>query len=149
IGSSHMIAVDNQRGWIWALELVPHRISKFDADGKELLTITDIDASAIAVQPETGNLWVVVSQGTNPGGHTDVFDSQVNRLATYPVSGYDIVFDTKGNAFWIAGPNLAKVDAGTGKVLFSKQITTWCASSLDVYAQTGVVWVAVRRHTQV
>ena len=149
IGSSHMIAVDNQSGWIWTLELVAHRIRKFDADGNELRTIKDTDASAIAVHPETGNLWVVVSKGTIQGDHTDVFDSQGNRLATYPVSGYDIVYDAKCNAFWIAGPDLAKIDAATGKVLLRKQITKWCASSIDVYAKTGIVWVTVRRHTQV
>ena len=149
IGSSHMIAPDSRRGWIWVLENVGHRIRKLDPEGKELLTIKDIEASAMAVHPETGNLWVTVTKGTIQGERTDVFDPQGHRLTTYPASGYDIAYDPKANAFWIAGPNLAKIDAATGKVLLAKQITTWCASSLDVYAKTGTVWVTVRRHEQV
>ena len=149
IGSNHMIATDTQRGCFWVLENVGNRIRKFDRDGKELLTIKDIEAFALAVDPETGNLWVLTSKGTIYGDRTEVFDGDGKSIAKYDVHGYDIVYDEKGKAFWIAGKNLAKVETRTGKFLCNTDITTWCASSVDVNSKTGTVWVTVRHHRDV
>src|SRR5262245_39007774 len=75
IGSNHMLAVDAKRGWIWALENVGHRVRKFDRKGKELLAIKDVKGHAIAVDPETGHLWVLTSSGTIYGEQTVVYDA--------------------------------------------------------------------------
>ena len=149
MASNHTIATDAQRGCFWVLENVGDRIRKFDWDGKELLTIKDIKAFAIAVEPETGNLWVIVSKGRIDEGQIEVFDGEGKLIATYTVGGWDIVYDPKGKAFWIAGKNLAKLDALNGKVAFNKQITSSCASSIDVNSKTGTVWVAVRRFANI
>jgi hypothetical protein len=87
IGSNHPVASDTNRGWIWVLENVAHRIRKFDRKGKELLVIPNVKASALAADPETGNLWVVTSQGTIPGEKTNVYDAQGRHLVTHDVSG--------------------------------------------------------------
>lgn len=147
IGSNHMIASDVKRGWVWIIENVGHRIHKYDRAGKELLVLNDIQASALAVDPDTGDLWVLTSKGTLPGDKTVVFDAHGNQQIVHNVSGFDIAYDGKSKSFWIAGPNLAKVKQG--EVVVHKQITTWCASSLAVHPITGMVWVAVRRHEQV
>ena len=149
IGSNHMMAADSQRNCFWVLENVKHQIRKFDPAGKELLTIKDIQASALAVDPETGHLWVIVSKGTINGDHIDVLDDDGKSVATYAVGGWDIAYDSKTKAFRIAGPTLAKIDAQTGKIFFNKKITAWCASSLDVNSKSGTVWVTVRRHPDV
>src|SRR5262249_14512864 len=119
IGSNHMVATDPARGWIWTLENVGHRIRKFDRKGKQLLTIEDVKGSALAVDPKTGNLWVVSSRGNIQGDKTLVFSARGMVLATYDVSGWDIAYDKKGKAFWICGPKLAKVSADKGTVAFS------------------------------
>jgi hypothetical protein len=147
IGSNHMIAGDPKRGWVWVVENVGHRIRKFDRDGKELLVLENIHASALAVDPFTGDLWVLTSTGTIHGEKTVVFDANGHQLAVHDVSGWDIAYDRKSKSFWIAGQNLAKVS--DGKVVVQKRITTWCASSLAVHPASGRVWVAVREHSQV
>lgn len=148
IGSNHTIAADGVRGWIWAVEIVGERIRKFDRTGKELLTIPGIKASALAVDPETGNLWVITSKGTVKGEKTKVFDPKGKLLETHDVSGFDISYDKKGKAFWIAGPKLAKVSVD-GKIAFSKDIAVWCSVSVAVHPTTGQAWVVARRHPQV
>jgi len=149
IGSNHMLAVDAKRGWVWALENVGHRVRKFDRKGKELLAIKDVKGHAIAVDPETGHLWVLTSSGTIYGEKTVVYDAKGKKVATHDVSGWDIVYDPKAKSFWLAGQKLTKVAAKTGKVAFAKPITTWCASCLSVHPGTGKVWVTVREHPQV
>jgi hypothetical protein len=61
VGSSHMVAVDLKRGWVWVAENVGHRVRKYDRAGKELLVLPNVNASALAVDPENGELWAVTS----------------------------------------------------------------------------------------
>jgi sugar lactone lactonase YvrE len=149
IGSNHMIAADSDRGCIWLLENVGKQIHKYDRQGKELLVIPNVKANAIAIDPESGNLWVILSNGTIHGNKTDVYDPQGKLLLTYLVSGFDLVYDKNEKAFWFAGPKLTKIDARNGHVLFQEEITTWCASSVAVCPTTGTVWVALRQHPNV
>src|SRR5215471_18113312 len=68
IGSSRMVVADPARKCVWVLENVGHRIRRFDFAGKETLTIPGVRGSAIAVDPETGNLWALAGDG-NIGGN--------------------------------------------------------------------------------
>jgi hypothetical protein len=148
IGSSHMVAVDPVRRCIWVIENVAHRIRRFDLSGKETLALLGVHGSAIAVDPETGNVWALVGSWIG-SGKTVVYDGKGEKVATYGISGYDIVYDRKAKAFWIAETNLTKITAAKGDVVFSVPVSTWCASSVDVDARTGAAWVAVREHSQV
>jgi DNA-binding beta-propeller fold protein YncE len=147
IGSSHMVATDPARKCIWVLENVAHRIRRFDLAGKETLAIPWVQGSAIAVDLETGNVWVLAGQAIGQG-RILVFDDQALEVARYDVSGYDIAYDPKGKAFWVAEKKLTKITA-KGRVVFSADISTWCASSVDVDPRSGAAWVAVREHEQV
>jgi hypothetical protein len=146
IGSNHMIASDPKRGWFWIIELAGGRIHKYDRTGKELLVLNDIKSSALAVDPDTGDLWVLTRRVSIYGDKTVVFDSKGKQRAVYDLSGFDIAYDGKSKSIWIVGSNLAKVRQG--KVIVNKQIATWCASSLAVHTATGMVWVAVRQIPQ-
>jgi DNA-binding beta-propeller fold protein YncE len=149
IGSAHLIANDPARRRVWLLELVGHRVRQFDHSGRETVSVTDVKASAAAVDPATGHLWVLTTQGTIGSGRTVVLDGRGKQVAAHDANGYDIAYDPKGKAFWVAGPNLTKMSAKDGTVLSTRPISTWCASSLDVHPATGRVWVAVREHSQV
>lgn len=149
IGSNHLIATDRDRGWIWFAEIVGKRIRKLDRSGKELLALNDIKASSLSVDPPTGNLWVVTTKGTIDGDQVVVFDTDGAQLKSYPIGGCDIAYDGKSKAFWIAGRTLTKISVETGVVAFTREITTWCASSLSVNPSTGMAWVTVREHPQV
>ena len=145
IGSSHVIAPDPSRKCIWVLELVATRLRRFDYSGKETLSIEGVKGSAIAVDPETGNVWALVGPRIGKG-KTVVYDDKGKEVASYDVPGWDIVYDRKAKAFWIADGKLTKVSAAKGDVLFSVDVSTWCASSVDVDPKSGAAWVAVREN---
>jgi hypothetical protein len=147
IGSNHMVAVDARRGWVWVTENVGHRVRKYDRAGKELLVLRDVRASALAVDPENGDLWALTSTGKIDGGKTVVFDAEGRQRAAHDVSGFDIAYDAKSRAFWVVGRRLAKVQGG--RVVFDKAITAWCSACLAVHPGTGAVWVAARDHPDV
>ena len=88
-----------RRGWIWVLENVGNRIHKLDRQGKELLVIKDVKASALVVDPASGNLWVIATNGTIDGDHTEVYSADGKSLHTYGVSGWDIAYDNVGKHF--------------------------------------------------
>lgn len=148
VGSSHMVAVDAKRGWVWVVENVGHRVRKYDGAGKELLVLRDVNASALAVDPENGDLWAVTSAtGRINDGKTVVFDAEGRQRASHGVSGFDIAYDAKSRAFWVAGDRLAKLQGG--RALFDKPVTAWCAVSLAVHPGTGAVWAVARDHPDV
>jgi DNA-binding beta-propeller fold protein YncE len=149
IGSSRMIAADPTRKCIWVIENVAHRVRQFDFTGKETLTITGVHGSAIAVDSETGNVWALAGEGMIHNGKIKVFDNKGKEIASYDIPGWDIVYDGKAKAFWVAGQNLTKITAAKGEVLFSIPIANWCASSVDIDPRSGSAWVTVREHPQV
>ncbi|HVK18698.1 MAG TPA: hypothetical protein VM533_17330 [Fimbriiglobus sp.] len=149
IGSNRLVANDPIRGRVWALEIVGHRVHQYDRTGKDLLTVKDMQASAAAVDPDTGNLWVLTTKGTIYGERTVVLDGRGKQVAAYDAKGYDIAYDKKCKAFWVASKTLTKVSAVDGTILTTQPVAAWCASSVDVHPVTGQVWVAVRDHPDV
>jgi DNA-binding beta-propeller fold protein YncE len=146
IGSNRQIAHDSARGHVWVAESVAGQVRKFDLDGKELLAIKDVKPTAIAVDPDTGNLWVLRTAGPID---VAVFDMKGKPIATHVAAGFDLAYDRKSKAFWVAGKDLTKLSAADGKQLAQTPISTWSASSLAVHQDTGRVWVGVRQHAQV
>jgi DNA-binding beta-propeller fold protein YncE len=149
IGSSRMVVADPARKCIWVIENVAHRIRRFNLAGKETLTIPEVHGSAIAVDPDTGNVWALAGKGGIGKSKTVVYDGKGKDVASYDISGWDIAYDRKAKAFWIAEKKLTKINAATGEVVCSVDVSTWCASSVDVDPKSGQAWVAVRRHPQV
>jgi DNA-binding beta-propeller fold protein YncE len=143
-----MIAVDPGRNSVWTIEFVAQRLRRFDFAGKETLTINGVNGYAIAVDETTGNVWVLTGEGRIGDGKTVVYDERGNQVASHDISGWDIVYDAKAKAFWIAEKNLTKITAASSEVLFSAAVSTWCASSLDVDQRSGTAWVAVREYTR-
>jgi hypothetical protein len=148
IGSNRMVVADANRDCIWTIENVAHRIRRFNLAGQETLAIEGIHGSAIAVDPETGNLWALVGKQIGEG-KTEVYDTTGKLVASYDISGWDIVYDRKAHAFWIADRKLTKISAAKGEVQFSVDISTFCASSVDVDPKSGAAWVSVREHPQI
>jgi hypothetical protein len=147
IGSPHKIAVDVKARRIWLTENVGHRLLQYDFAGKELLSLPDIQASALAVDPATGHVWVLRSTGRIGGSSLEVYDRKGERQASHPHHGWDISYDRTSRTFWLAAEELIKVDPD-GKTLVQKRITRWCSSSLAVDQRTGNVWVTTRKHPQ-
>jgi len=148
IGSSRMVAADPVRKSIWVIENVANRIRRFDLTGKETLTIPGVLGSAIGVDLDTGNVWALVGEEIGKG-KTVVYDDKGKEVASYDISGWDIVYDRKAKAFWIAERKLTKITAAKGEVVCSVDISTWCGVSMDIDPRSGEVWVAVREHPNV
>lgn len=149
IGSSHMVVTDVSRDSIWTIENVGKRLRRFDLKGKETLSVPDVEANGIAIDPETGFAWVLLSQGTIDGSQLSVFDLKGKVVATYEVNGFDIVYDKTSKAFWIAGKKLTKIKSEKGTILCSVDVAAWCVASVDVDPKSGSVWLAEREHSQV
>jgi len=149
IGSTRMVAADPTRKCIWVIENVAHRIRRFDLAGKATLTIPGVHGSAIAIDPVTGNIWTLAGEGEIGKGKTVVYDDKGKEVASYDISGWDIAYDRKSKAFWIAEKKLTKITAAKGEVVFSADVSTWCASSVDVDPRSGGAWLAVREHPDV
>jgi hypothetical protein len=149
IGSFHLIATDRKRECVWVLENVAMRIRRFNLAGKETQSIPNVRASAIAIDPDTGNVWALTNINAIDAGATVVFSPEGKVVARHNVCGWDIVYDPKAKAMWTAGKDLTKIDVKTGAVSLATPIALWCSSSIDVDPNTGDVWVAVREHPEV
>lgn len=150
VGCHHVIAVDAPRKCVWVSEDAGECIKRYDFTGKVTATISVKGCGAIAVHPETGHLWALVTDnGTITEGKTLVFDAKGRELMSYDAFGVDIAYCSKENAFWIVGEKLEKIFATDGFVDLSKRITAWCAVSLDIDPRSGAVWVAARKHPDV
>lgn len=153
IGSSRHVAVDTARQAIWVIEHAEYRVRKLSFEGKELLRLRDLRANAIAVDPDTGHLWVATSKGTIYGESTVVFSRDGKELDRLDVPGFDIAYDRKGKAFWVAGKHLFKVSStkrsasGNYVIDSRKDIAAWCSSSVAVNQTTGQVWVTNREYS--
>jgi hypothetical protein len=146
IGSPHKIAIDRKREFVWAVENVGHRLLRFDLQGRKLGEVEKVQASALAVDPASGNVWVTRSTGRIGQGSLEVYSPLGRLLATHNCHGWDIVYDETSKAFWLAESSLLKVSL-LGRVLVGVPVADWCASSLAVNQKTGAVWVATRHHS--
>ncbi len=147
VGSNRMIAVDSKRDRLWVVENCANRIRRVDLSGNQTFVVSlepGRNGSAIAVDSETGHLWALIGSGTLDSSQVIVYDERGTQVAAHPIKGFDIVYDRQAKAFWVAGSNLTKIDAASGKLLKSVFISSWFPSSVDVDAKSGVVWIAVR-----
>jgi DNA-binding beta-propeller fold protein YncE len=145
ISGTRQVATDPARKSIWVVEVVDHRVLRFDLAGKEQVRIDAVKGSAVAVDPDTGNVWVGTGDGEIGGkGEILVFAPDGKKVAAHPVNAWDIVYDPKAKAFWAAEQTLTKLAAKDGKVLVRTKLSGWCATSLAPNPATGDVWVGIR-----
>jgi hypothetical protein len=147
IGSPHRLAIDAKRSRIWVSENAGHRVLQYDLSGKERLSIENVQANALAVDPATSNVWILRSTGSINSGELEVLDSVGGLLVTFKNAAYDLALDGKDKALWLAGENLTKISLA-GDVLVHKKISGWCSSSIAVDPGNGLIWVTTRQHGQ-
>jgi DNA-binding beta-propeller fold protein YncE len=148
IGGSNTIVPDMKREHIWVVESAGNHLLRFDAEGKKVLTVDDVHGYGGALDPETGNVWVTTGKRGFGTGDVVVYNPAGKVVASHGVGGYDIAYDPKGKAFWVAHQQLTKLGLD-GKVLFQTEISKWTASSVAVNPESGQVWVTAREHPQV
>ncbi len=149
-GCAHMLAVDEKRKTLWVAENVGCRLWHFDlTTGDILQRISDLKASALAIDPLTGDVWVITSGGKIDEGSVKVVSVSGRIKAEYEIPGFDIAYNSFDKSFWIIGKNIYKVDRD-GKIL--GQITgqiPYTAVSVSIDPKSGNAWTVVRAHLQI
>jgi beta-lactamase regulating signal transducer with metallopeptidase domain/thiol-disulfide isomerase/thioredoxin len=147
VGGVHGVAVDRARKRIYVRELASNRISAYTTGGEKLWQIEGMNASTLAVDPQTGNLWASGGPGLNDG-ETVVFDLEGNEVAAHPFVAIDMAFDPHSDSFWLAGYEIFKLSRN-GEVQFRKPVDGWCCASVSVNPADGSVSIAERDHSEV
>ncbi|MBN2127899.1 MAG: right-handed parallel beta-helix repeat-containing protein [Sedimentisphaerales bacterium] len=144
IGGAHMMAVDESRKVLWVAENAGNRLWKFDlTTGKVAGRFPDLRASAVAVDPESGNVWVAAEPEL-----IRVVSPQGNVLATYEIPGYDIAYSSRDKSFWVVGKEICRVDRA-GQIVARVTGVGYAAVSVATDPHTGEAWVAIASHSQV
>jgi sugar lactone lactonase YvrE len=150
VGGNHAIAFGAKDRSLWVAESVGGRLLHFNADtGKVNWEKPGVKGHAVAVDPRTGNGWVLTAEGTIYGKDLLVFSPAGEQIAQHKINGFDIAYSPHDDCFWLAGQRLVKVDRD-GKVLFqSAEPFAWVATSVSVNERDGTVWVMEGLHPQV
>jgi hypothetical protein len=149
IAMNHGVALDPQRGRIYARELVAHCVTATDLAGKIVWRVEQIRASAMAVDPDSGDLWCLVDDGSIENGELVVLDIKGNRRARHPIRGVDIAYDPVDQAFWVVGKDLARIDRHGTELLKISNFAAWTCTSVAPIPGAGEAWLAERKHPQV
>jgi hypothetical protein len=149
IAMNHGIAIDPERVRIYARELVAHQVTATDLAGKVVWRAEQTPASAMAVEPESGDLWCLVDDGAIGTGKLVVLDMRGNRRTSYPVRGTDIAYDAHDRSFWIVGTDIVRVDRNGRELLKLEDFAKWTCVSVAPIPGTGEAWIVERRHPDV
>jgi hypothetical protein len=149
IGGGHKMAADPQRGTLWAAEVVGGRLINYSRDGAIAWEKPNVSPHAIAIDPKTGNAWVLTQSHTIYGDALLVFSPAGEPLHDWKIQGYDIAYSARDDCFWVTGKELVKV-AKDGKVLAkAPESFPWTSVAVSVNERDGSVWVAEGRHPNV
>jgi hypothetical protein len=146
ISANHGVVLDPKRRHVYFRELAADRVTGMDFTGKTLFQAA-MKAGSLAIEPQTGNLWCLTGHSVGQG-KTALVDSAGVLIRTYPVTGSDITYDSHGDAFWIVGEHVLKVNR-QGEVLFRTTKAAWNYVSVAPNPQDGSAWVVERNHPDV
>jgi hypothetical protein len=149
VSGNHELAADPQRGTLWVTEAVGRRLINFSRDGAINWEKQDVHANAVAIDPKTGNGWVLTENGTIYGDALIVFGADGRKLHEWKLKGLDIAYSAHDDCFWLAGKRLQKVDREGNFLAESSVDFPWVATSVSVNEKDGSVWVAEGRHPNV
>ena len=150
---SHVMAVDEQRKTLWVTENVGNRLWHFDLiTGKLIQRIPNIDARAIAIDPDTGNVWILISSNDKINEfHIQVISPSGEKVAKHPIPGInlDIVYSHYDKHFWIVGQNIYKFNTQGRVTSRIMNKIPWRALSVSIDQDNGDAWIVIGYHFQV
>ncbi len=146
-GGVHSLAIDRLRGRIYLVERNANRVAALDFHGRRLWQVDAISAAALAVDPKTGRLWCTVGE-TTLAGEVVVLDPTGQEVASFPESGFDIVYDPHGDGFWLAGYEQHGIIRLTreGRVIFRRRCEGFEMASVVIDPRDGTAWLVERAH---
>ena len=102
-----------------------------------------VDSCAIAVDSNTGNLWVLCVKWIG-NSHVQVFDTSGSFLNSYPIDAFSLCYSRFDNAFWMVGSKMVcRVNAATGEVTYSHALPsgTWTLTNVIPDPTGGVLTI--------
>ena len=149
VGANHAIVYNPYDKSIWCTEFVGERLIKLGLDGKVVFEKKDMEPHTLAVDPKTGNVWVLTSEETIYGKNLVVLDPSGQTIHDWNHKGFDLAYSEKEDCFWVVGKTVLKLNKD-GEVLFEwPEQFAWIAVSVSINNTDGSAWVIERRHSQV
>ncbi len=102
-----------------------------------------VDSCGIAVDSNTGNLWVLCVKWIG-NSHVQVFDTSGSFLNSYPIDAFTLCYSRFDNAFWFVGSKMvSRVNAATGEVTYSHALPSgiWTLTNVIPDPAGGVLTI--------
>ncbi len=150
MGGSHVLGVDEMRKTLWVTENVGGRLWQIDlVTGQVKRKTPGLKASAVAVDPDTGNAWIVIQEVPVEKSRIVVVSPSGEAVEEYPIPGFDIAYSRDDDSFWVVGKDVIKVDKGGNVIGRISDPIPFSACSVSVDQKTGNAWLIIRAHPEI
>ncbi|NQV32400.1 MAG: hypothetical protein HQ515_06880 [Phycisphaeraceae bacterium] len=144
MSGTHAMAVDDHRKTLWVTENAGSRLWHFNlATGKLIQKIPDTRSNAVAIDPSTGNAWVIVLGGRIGEQHIKVVSPAGQIVAKHDIPGRDIAYSHYDKRFWIVGKDVYQINTQgsvTGRII--DQIAGR-GLSVSIDQNNGNAWIVI------
>lgn len=145
------MAVQNPSdGLLWVYENQARQIRAFSPQGKLAWRSDAADVSDMAVDPQSGNVWVLTYGGGRGRGSRIQLRTAAGKLQReFDAAGSNLAYSPADHCFWIAGGKVQRLDE-QGKLVTEAPVNfAFRARALAVNPQDGTVWVIEGKHPEV
>ncbi len=123
-----------------SLWLVGAQLTKLRSDGTVEFEKKDVRVNSLAVDPKTGNVWVVVNEGTAPGPRIVIYNLAGEKLKEVKIATFEIAYSAHDDCFWTASETLQKLNRDGKVMLEGEKHFDWLGAGLSVNESDGSVW---------
>jgi DNA-binding beta-propeller fold protein YncE len=148
VGANHAVAYNHLDKSLWCAELVGDRLIKRKTNGTLVWEKKDLKPHALAIDPKTGNVWILTEEGIIYGKSLLVLSPSGEKISDWDIGAFDIGYSKYDDCFWLVGKKVLKLDR-TGKIIYERPDKfAWLAVSVAVNNSDGSVWIVERRHEE-
>jgi RNA polymerase sigma factor (sigma-70 family) len=141
-------AIDPRDRSVWVSES-DQCLSKFNSNGTLAWSRPGQQTDKLAIDPKTGNAWMLSGGYTIYEGDLLVIDPTSKLLNKWRIHGQDIAYSPADDCFWVAAQTAQKISRD-GKVIAESQLRfAFRASSLAVNQKDGSVWICEAGHPEI
>ncbi|MBN2589223.1 MAG: hypothetical protein JXA96_05145, partial [Sedimentisphaerales bacterium] len=133
---------------IWCAERVGDRLIKMDLNGNILLELEDIKPNSLAVDPKTGNVWVLTIDGLVYGDKLLIFDLSGKKIKELYHNAFNITYSKKEDCFWIVGQEIIKLNRNGEDLMYWPGKFSFISVSVSINENDGSAWIVERGHPQ-
>jgi thiol-disulfide isomerase/thioredoxin len=129
------LAIDQQRGHVYVSQ--DETLHCLSTGGRQLYDVNLRGLQAVAVEPESGELWCLCLSYMETGW-TIILDANGHELRRLPLTGFTLRYSAADQGFWYVGKE-AKLVSKDGKVLATHSLPakTYTLAALAIDPQGG------------